>query len=132
MRPKALLRAALWCGIVLLVALGAVAVWLRWRRAPQADPGLVPGRTRDVLAMGFGVDALYDRVLIRPVRALARAVVLTDDQVVSGAVQGSGGVTVRAAFGLRRFQTGNPQAYLTGALTGLTVLLVVAVVRVWS
>ncbi|MFI5099156.1 MAG: NADH-quinone oxidoreductase subunit L [Actinomycetes bacterium] len=117
---------------LLLVVLGAGAVWLRWRPAPDADPVAGLGRLRPALESGFGVDAVYERVLIRPLRVLAKAVVLADNEVVSGVVQGSGGVTVRAAFGLRRLQSGNAQSYLTGALAGVSVLLVVAVVVMWA
>ncbi len=115
-----------------LVVLGAGAVWLRWRPAPDADPAAALGRLRPAFDSGFGVDTVYDRVLIRPLRALAAGVVRADDEVVSAAVQGSGGATVRASVGLRRFQTGNPQTYLTGALAGVTVLLVVTAVVVWT
>ena len=117
---------------LLLVVLGAGAAWLRWRPAPDADPVAGLGRLRPALESGFGVDAVYERVLIRPLRVLAKAVVLADNELVSGAVQGSGGVTVRAAFGLRRLQSGNAQSYLTGALAGVSVLLVVAVMVMWA
>jgi NADH-quinone oxidoreductase subunit L len=117
---------------LLLVLLGAGIVWLLWRPAPDADPAAALGRARPAFETGFGVDAVYDRLLIRPLRVLAGAVVLADNEIVSAAVQGSGGATVRASFGLRRLQNGNPQTYLTGALAGVTVLLVVAVVVVWA
>ena len=115
-------------GSLLLVAIGGGAVWMRWRADPAADPSIVPAALRPALASGFGFDALYERALIAPLRRAARAVVLVDDQVVGAAVQGSGGATVRASFRLRRLQSGNPQTYLNGALTGVLAVAVVAVV----
>jgi NADH-quinone oxidoreductase subunit L len=115
-------------GSLLLVAVGGGAVWMRWRADPAADPSIVPAALRPALASGFGLDALYERALIAPLRRAARAVVLVDDQVVGAAVQGSGGATVRASFRLRRLQSGNPQTYLNGALTGVLAVAVVAVV----
>ena len=116
---------------LLLVLAGAGAVWLRWRTAPDADPlRAALGPAWSWCASGFGVDAVYDRVVVAPVKALARGVVMVDDDLVAG-VQGTGAATTRAALDLRRFQAGNPQTYLTGALAGVSVLLVVAVLVVW-
>src|SRR5206468_11808365 len=102
------------------------------RAAPDADPVRpMLGPAWSWCASGFGLDAVYDRALIRPLRALAHGVVAVDDDLSAG-VRGSGTVTARTALDLRRFQAGNPQSYLTGALAGVTVLLVVAVVVVWA
>jgi NADH-quinone oxidoreductase subunit L len=115
-----------------LVVVGAGVVWTSWRAAPDADPVRpLLGPAWSWCANGFGVDAVYDWVLIRPLRALARGVVAVDDDLVAG-VQGTGTATALAALGLRRFQGGNPQSYLTGALAGVSVLLVVAVIVVWA
>jgi NADH-quinone oxidoreductase subunit L len=124
-----LLAPGLWTALpsLLLVLAGGGAVWMRWRTDP-ADPSVVPTRLRPALVSGFGIDALYDHALVAPLRRVARAVVLVDDQVVSAAVQGSGGATVRVSFRLRRLQSGNPQTYLTGVLTGVLAVAVVAVV----
>jgi NADH-quinone oxidoreductase subunit L len=117
---------------LLLVAAGAVLVWSAWRRDPDADPmRRLLGPAWAWCAAGFGVDAVYDRLLVRPLRALAGGVVAVDDDLTAG-VQETGVVTARSALDLRRFQTGNAQSYLTGALAGVTVLLVVAVVVVWA
>jgi NADH-quinone oxidoreductase subunit L len=116
---------------LLLVVVGGGLVWWRWRAAPDADPlvGLL-GPAWAWCASGFGVDTVYDRVVLAPVRALARGVVVVDDDLGAG-VQGTGSATTRAALDLRRFQVGDPQSYLTGALAGVSVLLVVAVLVVW-
>jgi NADH-quinone oxidoreductase subunit L len=113
-----------------LVAIGGGAVWSRWRLDPAADPADALGRAGPVLADGFGIDGVYDRWVIRPVNALAHAVVRVDDDGVSAAVSGVGALTTRASVLLRALQTGNPQSYVTGALAGVTLLLVVAAVAV--
>jgi NADH-quinone oxidoreductase subunit L len=113
------------------VVVGGGVVWSRWRAAPDADPlvGLL-GPAWSWCASGFGVDTVYDRVVIAPVKALARGVVVVDDDLGAG-VHGIGSATTRAALDLRRFQVGDPQSYLTGALAGVGVLLVVAALVVW-
>jgi NADH-quinone oxidoreductase subunit L len=90
------------------------------------------------------VDALYDRIAVRPLLALARGLTGFDGAVVDGAVNGVGAVgrflgwldaaidtylvdgavnlvaalLGRAGGGLRRLQTGRIQTYLYGALGG--------------
>ncbi len=113
-----------------LVVLGAGSVWLVWHRAPAGDPADVLGGLRPAFVAAFGVDRAYDVAVFAPLRRAARAVVRVDDGVIGAVVQGTGGTTVRLSFALRPFQSGNPQGYLTAALTGVTLLLVIAAVAV--
>ena len=111
-------------GTVLALA-GALGAWAVWRRDPAADPARVLGPLRAPFEAAFGVDTVYAAVVVRPARALARAVVRVDDQVVDAAVEGTG----RSARGLggllRRTQMGgNAQAYLTGLLAGVVLIVV--------
>jgi len=46
-----------------------------------------------VLASGFYLDAVQDRLVVRPVRALAGAIKTVDERVVDGAVEGTGMTT---------------------------------------
>jgi NADH-quinone oxidoreductase subunit L len=109
---------------VLFAAAGAGAVVLAWRREPGVDPTLLLARWRGVLVDAFYVDSFYDRVAVRPTRALARAVGLVDTGVVDAAAVGSGTSATRLAGVLRRAQAGNVQAYLTGLLAGVVLLTV--------
>jgi NADH-quinone oxidoreductase subunit L len=111
---------------VLLALVGAAATYALWRREPAADPtaGL---RARPALEKAFYVDALYDRAFVRPVRGATRGVGWADDTVVGGAVRGTGAEAGRLAGLVARTQGGNVQAYLTGLLAGV-LLLVVGVV----
>jgi NADH-quinone oxidoreductase subunit L len=108
---------------VLLSAAGFAVVVVAWRRVPAADP-MPLASLRPVLEHAFYVDDLYDRLFVRPVRAAARAVRWTDDEVVVTTVAGSGLGATRLAVLLRRTQQGNVQTYLTGLLAGVVILAV--------
>jgi NADH-quinone oxidoreductase subunit L len=108
---------------VLLSAAGFAVVVVAWRRVPAADP-MPLASLRPVLEHSFYVDDLYDRLFVRPVRAAARAVRWTDDEVVVTTVAGSGLGATRLAVLLRRTQQGNVQTYLTGLLAGVVILAV--------
>jgi NADH-quinone oxidoreductase subunit L len=112
-------------GLSLVLALaGAAAVWRVWRRDPAADPSLALGRRRAALVHAFYVDDLYDRAIVAPVRLATRSVRRTDDEVVLGAVLGTGRGARWLSGAIARTQSGNITTYLTGLLAG--VLLIVA------
>jgi NADH-quinone oxidoreductase subunit L len=110
-----------------LAVVGALAVWLVWRRDPAADP-TASLRRRPALVHAFYVDDLYDRGVVRPVRVAARAVRRFDDDVVLGGVTGTGRGARSLAGLVARTQGGNVTTYLTGLLAG--VLLIAAGVMV--
>ena len=111
---------------VALAVAGSLTAYSAWRTA--GDPALRLGRLRPLFATGFGVDALYHQLFVRPVLAAARAVRWGDDNVVDTYVQGSGTAARLLGTGLRLTQNGNLQGYLTGVLAGATLLAVGAVV----
>jgi NADH-quinone oxidoreductase subunit L len=112
-----------------LAAVGAVSVGLAWRRAPAEDPvrGLGPAAVA-ALRNGLYVDALQDRVVVRPVRALARAVAAGDRLLVDGAVESTAPGSRWAGRLLARSEAGNVQLYLTGMLAGAVVVAAVMAV----
>ncbi|HET9901633.1 MAG TPA: NADH-quinone oxidoreductase subunit L [Actinomycetes bacterium] len=115
---------------VVLALVGGFWMYSLWREEPAQDPILaLPPLLRDSFATGFGLDAAYDSMFVRPVRAMARDVVRIDDNVVDAAVRGSGRNAFRLGGRLRLTENGNVQGYLTGALTGF-VLIAVAVLVV--
>ncbi|WBB79120.1 NADH-quinone oxidoreductase subunit L [Micromonospora sp. WMMD882] len=79
-----------------LLALGAGLAWWRWRRDPTVDPAATLGPLRPVFASAFRLDDVQRALVVRPVVGLARLARTADEQVVDGAVEGSG----RAARGL--------------------------------
>ncbi|MGR6912865.1 NADH-quinone oxidoreductase subunit 5 family protein [[Actinomadura] parvosata] len=113
---------------VLLAALGAGAVYAFWRLDPVADPARLLGPLRVPCERAFYVDTLYAALFVRPVLALARLVVRTDDVVVDGAVRGSGKSARGLSGVLRLAQNGNVQLYVSGVLAGVLLIAVGAVV----
>jgi NADH-quinone oxidoreductase subunit L len=103
---------------------GVVVVVLLHRRDPVADPVRVLGRAARPLGRAFYVDDIYDRALVRPLTASARAVVAIDRVAVDGAVVTTGRGTGAAGGALRLVQGGNVQGYLSGLLLGVLVIVV--------
>ncbi|MER6810729.1 NADH-quinone oxidoreductase subunit L [Spirillospora sp. NPDC000708] len=114
-------------GIALLI-IGGGAVYLLWNRDPASDPAVALGPVRRVFARGFYLDELYAMAIVRPVRALARGVVLFDRRGVDAAVVGAGRGARRLGGLLRIPQNGNPQTYLTGLLAGVVVITALVVI----
>jgi NADH-quinone oxidoreductase subunit L len=117
-------------GMVLTTALVLAVfggLWVR-TRGGELDPVVLLGRWRPRMRSGFGVDALYDRTVVRPAHAVAAAVADADRGAVDRAVEGVGAVALRASSGLRVVGDGRLRGYLAALLTG--VLLVVLSVAV--
>jgi NADH-quinone oxidoreductase subunit L len=108
---------------LLALVLGFGLVWAVWRADPRADPAVrLLGPLRIAAREGFYLDDVQSRLVVAPVRSLAKVVAFLDTEVVDAYVRGSG-VGVRAVGGLvRRAQTGNVQLYLTALLTGVIVI----------
>lgn len=96
---------------------------------PAADPGrALLGPLHRHAAAGFHLDAVYDRLFVRPVRAAASLVRFLDREVVDSYVRGAG-IGPRLLGGLvRRAQTGNVQSYLSALLAGAVVLAIATAV----
>ncbi|MET9293803.1 NADH-quinone oxidoreductase subunit L [Streptomyces sp. NPDC003077] len=93
-----------------------------------ADPGrLLLGRLHRYAATGFRLDAVYDALFVRPVRAAARLVRFLDREVVDTYVRGAATAPRWLGAAVRRAQTGNVQTYLGALLAGSLVLAVAAV-----
>ncbi len=111
---------------IALVVLTAGFVIGEWHRIDKRDPARILGRVEPVFANAFGVDAFYERWVVRPVYALARTVVAGDRDVVDFYVLGSGRAARALAGLLRLVQTGNAQTYLTLLLAGVVLLAIAA------
>jgi NADH-quinone oxidoreductase subunit L len=110
------------------VATGAALAWLMWRRDPAADPARHLGPAGAVFARGFYLDDVQDALVVRPVRALARAVRRGDEGLVDGAVEGTGRGAVRiGALLARAHRAGLPRA-ATAVLAGAIVIGLTAVI----
>jgi NADH-quinone oxidoreductase subunit L len=115
-------------GLALLwAAAGAASVYAVWNRKPALDPAARLGPLRRVFDRAFYVDEVYAVLVVRPVRALARAVAAVDRRGVDAAVVSTADWSRLAGGALRRAQTGNAQTYLTALLAGV-LLIVLGVV----
>ncbi|MFD6226595.1 NADH-quinone oxidoreductase subunit L [Streptomyces sp. NPDC060232] len=96
---------------------------------PAADPGrALLGPLHRHAADGFHLDAVYDRLLVRPVRGAASLVRFLDREVVDTYVRGAGSGTRLLGGLVRRAQTGNVQSYLSALLAGAVVLAIATAV----
>ncbi|MGH3711845.1 MAG: NADH-quinone oxidoreductase subunit 5 family protein [Micromonosporaceae bacterium] len=118
--------------VLLLTGLGGAGAWWAWRRDTAADPAWMLGPTRPVFARAFFFDDVQDFLVVRPVRAVARLVRRGDEQLVDGAVEGTG----TGALGLGQLLTaahrrGLP-GYAVAVLGGALLIGVAAVLGVWA
>ena len=111
--------------VTALTSIAAIAIvaWL-WTRRPADDPIDVLGAAATPLRRAFYVDELYAAVVIRPVSALARAVLSVDRLGIDATAMGSGRAALLLGAGLRRLQTGNVQTYLSALVAGVLVVVV--------
>ncbi|MET9886848.1 NADH-quinone oxidoreductase subunit L [Streptomyces sp. NPDC006430] len=102
---------------------------------PAVPAGTAPDPGRALLgplhrhaAVGFHLDAVYDRLFVRPVRAAASLVRFLDREVVDTYVRGAGTGPRLLGSLVRRAQTGNVQSYLSALLAGAVVLAIATAV----
>ena len=115
--------------VSLLFALaGGGGVFLVWNRDPAIDPVRLLGSARPLLRDGFRVDEVYSALVVRPVLAVARLVLRFDTRVVDGAVVSTGRGARRLGGLLRMTENGNPQAYVSGVLAGVVIIVLAVVV----
>ncbi|MFD0266679.1 NADH-quinone oxidoreductase subunit L [Streptomyces sp. NPDC127106] len=96
---------------------------------PAPDPGrALLGPLHRHAAAGFHLDAVYDRLFVRPVRAAAGLVRFLDREVVDTYVSGAGAGPRLLGSLVRRAQTGNVQSYLSALFAGAVVLAIATAV----
>jgi NADH-quinone oxidoreductase subunit L len=107
---------------LVLAGLGGFAALVEWVRLDRRDPAASLGTSRPVLAGGFGVDRIFDALVVRPLVGASRLVVAGDRDVVHAYVRGAG----RAARALgvlpHAAQAGRVQAYITALMAFVVVL----------
>jgi NADH-quinone oxidoreductase subunit L len=110
--------------VTLLLAVVAIIGVVRLaRRAPSGDPlELLSPRLQGWLLNGFGLDALQSRLVVRPVRAVARIVVGGDREVVDAYPRSTVVLARWTGEGLRRLQNGVATSYLTWLALGVLAL----------
>ena len=100
--------------LVVATALLVRALW-----AGGTDPAGRLGRVRPALAREFGVDAGWDRAVVRPVRGTARLAVAGDTDVVDAYVRGTAWTADRFSRLLGLAQTRNAVTYVGVAAVGV-------------
>jgi NADH-quinone oxidoreductase subunit L len=79
-----------------------------------------------VLAEGYRLDALYDRVVIRPLVGAALFLWrVVDERIIDGAVNGLAGGTAGVGRVFRRVQSGIVREYVAAMALGLIVVVAV-------
>jgi NADH-quinone oxidoreductase subunit L len=123
-----------------VAALGICLAWLGWGRGRLAGDRLLeggvepsPGRPASAIrrgaaalyafvASGFGVDALYDRVIVAGTLTLARRGAAVDDDVIDGAVQGVGRAAMGGGWLVSMWQSGKMSRYFVAMLAGIALI----------
>jgi NADH-quinone oxidoreductase subunit L len=103
---------------VIGVLAGAIRLFTRERR--PADPA--------VLASGFGIDRLYDFLLVRPLKACSRFfAVIIDARLIDGAVNGLGSLSMALGRLSAGLQTGQLRHYAVSLIAGAFALIAITV-----
>ncbi len=114
---------------VAVASAGAFLAWLLYLRFPTLAPRMAAAASRpyQLLLNAYRVDALYDRVIVRPLLSLSDRVLyrtidagLIDGVVVMGTARG---VQRMAAHGLKYAQSGQAQSYLVLTVIGAVALV---------
>jgi len=121
-------HAAPWMmAVAVAVGLGGLALAYWFYVVQPGLPWLVTGRIEGLYALArdaFRVDALYDRVIVRPLFALADVLARrVDPGLVDGVVNGAATWVAATSHLTRRLQTGNVQHYALSFLAGAAVLV---------
>ncbi|MGM0574719.1 MAG: NADH-quinone oxidoreductase subunit L [Myxococcota bacterium] len=114
-------------GVSVLVAVGGWVVARSMYKRPAAELPTVPAGAawHRVLSNKYYVDELYDAVIIRPLRALARVFYgQADVKLIDGLfVRGTAKVIGAVGNWMRNIQNGDVQAYVTALCVGVAVFL---------
>jgi NADH-quinone oxidoreductase subunit L len=107
-------------------AAGVAAAWFRYMASPLRPNEIGQPRTalRALLLNAYYVDALYDRVIVRPLLALSEFLARVFDlRLIDGLVNALGRAVVASAAGIRRVQTGYTVNYALTMLAGAVAVV---------
>jgi len=103
---------------VLAVLAGAIRLFTREKRPVDSA----------VLASGFGIDRLYDFLLVRPLKACSRFfAAIIDARLIDGAVNGLGSLSMALGRFSAGLQTGQLRHYAVSLIAGAFALLAITV-----
>jgi len=124
--PEALPPAPLTTVLSVLFVVAGAAVVARRREDPTVDPTPLGGSLAASALTGFGWDAVYEAVAVRPFAVVTRLTCAVDERLVGRTVRRVGELADDVGAGVQRAHPGLVQKGLTAALT-VTVLGVVLV-----
>ncbi len=85
------------------------------------------------LLTGFYLDRIYRTVIVRPYEAMAKVLwVHVDEGIVDRGLVGSSNIFPFISIGLRLWTTGKLSTYLLMLLLGLTIILSVVALQLWT
>jgi NADH-quinone oxidoreductase subunit L len=114
-------------GVAVAAGLGGLALAYWFYVVQPGLPWMVTAQIKGLYALArdaFRVDQLYDRLIVRPLFALADLFAQRfDPGVVDGIVNGAATFVAGTSSLARRLQTGNVQHYALSFLAGAAVLV---------
>ncbi|MBF0164854.1 MAG: NADH-quinone oxidoreductase subunit L [Magnetococcales bacterium] len=111
--------------------IGLVLAWFLYIKVPSL-PAIIAGVLRDLyefLLNAWYFDRLYDRLFVRTAREIGQGLWQTGDvKIIDGyGVNGTAGLVVRLAQGLKQMQTGYVYHYAFAMVIGVLILITVYV-----
>jgi NADH-quinone oxidoreductase subunit L len=120
------LEFALQAVAVIVVLAGVAAAWWLYVKAPQWRERFADSALRKWWLAGWGFDALYDFLIVRPVVAIAR---WNRRDAIDSLYNGAALIARFAHILLGHSQTGRLRWYAGGIALGTAVLLLIALLR---
>jgi len=120
------LELALQVVAVAVVLTGIAAAWWLYAKAPQWRDRFASSALRKWWLAGWGFDALYDFLIVRPLVAIAH---WNRQDVIDSLYNGAAMLTRFAHILLGHSQTGRLRWYAGGIALGTAVLLLIALIR---
>ncbi len=123
---------AFWLSLAAGLAAGLLGIGIAWTRYGRGQN--VPSGARNpfvvLLAHGYYVDDLYDRVTVRPIVWLGRTLRGgLEDATLDGGTRGVGRVIAGLSTGVRALQTGYARSYALAIFLGAAAIVLYYVIR---
>jgi NADH-quinone oxidoreductase subunit L len=116
-----------------ILAIGGIVVaWVIWGGSRSTADSLAKafGSIGTVLQNDYGINALYDRVLVAPVRGIGRVCAeIVDQQAIDGIVNAFPAAVSGVSGWVSRIETGYVRTYATSILFGTILIVLFMIIR---